>query len=321
MASYLVTGGAGFIGSHLCDALISNHELYVLDDLSSGRLENLPASVHFVKGDVRDYALVEDLISRVDGCFHLAAIVSVPQCNEALLTAHSVNLTGTLNVLQAVHAVSQKKHVSPIPVVFASSCAVYGDHSGSPILETEPTHPISFYAELKLAAEYYARFAIEINHVSVTALRLFNVYGSRQSLDNPYSGVISIFLNNLLHDKACVFYGDGTQSRDFVYVKDVVQFFIQAMQKANGEMHIYNVCTGKCTEIKEVARLLSELTHKKYQVRREAPKLGDIHDSLGSPLLAGKELGIRAKTAIEVGLEELVTHSAKSHPNAPAPSS
>lgn len=304
MASYLVTGGAGFIGSHISDALVANnHQVYVLDNLSSGLLDNVNPKVTFVKGDIDDYPLVQELMSKVDGCFHLAAIVSIPLCNEDLFTAHQVNLSGTLNIIQAARTVAKNKS---IPVVFASSCAVYGDNHSLPILESELPSPISFYAALKLAGEQYGRFSSEIYNTPFTALRLFNVYGARQRLDSSYSGVISIFLNNLLQNTPCLIYGDGRQSRDFVYVKDVAQFFIRAMATSSPVMRTLNVCTGRSTEINTIAILLGDITKQKLIIEHKPAKLGDIYHSRGNPGLAEKELGILANTSLDLGLQELV---------------
>jgi UDP-glucose 4-epimerase len=304
MPTYLVTGGAGFIGSHLCDELVKTAKVYVLDDLSTGSEKNLTKEVTLIKGDISDYDLVRDLISRVDGCFHLAAVVSVPLCNDDFLKAHQVNLTATANLFAT--AVKLSTPTKTIPVVFASSCAVYGNPSSFPITEKTNADPISIYAATKLAAEYYGRFMSELHGWPFTALRLFNVYGPRQQLDNPYSGVISIFLNALLKGNPCNFYGSGNQSRDFVSVYDVIQFFIKAMNSSTCPGQIYNVCTGKSTKIKTIAELLSEDLQKKLTVVHTPPLIGDIEYSLGSPVFTQEELGVRAKVAIESGLKDLV---------------
>lgn len=312
MANYLITGGAGFIGSHLCDELVKDNTVLVLDNLSSGRLENLPEGVHLIKGDVRDYALVEELMSQVDGCFHLAAVVSIPLCNEDFLKTHAINVTGTMNILQSSHALA--KHKKPVPIVFASTCAVYGDSKTMPMKETGPVNPISLYAATKIISEYYGRFMNEMYQVPFTSLRLFNVYGPRQPLDSSYSGVISIFLNALLHGNPCIFYGDGNQSRDFIYVKDVVKFFIQAMTTVADSSRVYNVCTGKDTSIAKIAALLSQALKKDYTIEHEPPKIGDIYNALGSPVLASKELGIKAAITIKAGIKDFITAIRESRP-------
>ena len=301
MKSYLVTGGAGFIGSHLCDALLARgHDVYVLDNLSSGKIENLASGVKFIEGDILDYVLVKKLISRVDGCFHLAAIVSVPLCNEDLLKVHHINLTGTMNVIQSVYETKK------MPIVFASSSAVYGDINQPPHNEFTRTSPISYYGALKLFAEDCARYANTLYNIPFTALRLFNVYGIRQSLDSAYSGVIPIFINQLLHDEHCKIYGDGSASRDFIAVQDVVQFFIKAMQTSTNAMRVYNVCTGKPSSINEIANLLDINFAQNMVIDYLPHKPGDILHSFGNPDLATRELGYTARIKLADGLAEFV---------------
>jgi len=310
MACYLVTGGAGFIGSHLCDALIKNHEVYVLDDLSSGSRENLPQGVHLIQGDVCDYGTVEEVMSKVDGCFHLAAIVSIPLCNQNLMKAHQINLTGTLNVIESARTVSRL--ATPVPIVFASSCSVYGASQQLPHAESAPTNPISIYAAMKLCSEYYGRFANELHGVPFTALRLFNAYGSRQKLNSIYAGVTTIFLNHLLQNQHCSIYGDGEESRDFIYVKDIVAFFIRAMETSTSTTRIINACTGIQTSITTIAQVLSELVHKPLAFDYFPHKLSDIRHSQGNPKAALELLGIQANTTIEQGLREFTADVLKS---------
>ncbi|KTD25906.1 NAD-dependent epimerase/dehydratase family protein [Legionella maceachernii] len=304
MDTYLVTGGAGFIGSHLCDQLVKYAKVYVLDNLSTGRKENLPKEAIFIEGDICDYQLVRSLMEKVNGCFHLAALVSVPLCNENILKAHEVNLTATVNLLKTAGELSSASR--SLPIVFASSCAVYGNSLHFPIKENAPLSPISIYGYTKLAAECYARFISEIHKLPLTALRLFNVYGPRQKLDSPYSGVISIFLNNLLHDNPCIFYGSGEQSRDFISVEDVVLFLMKSMATSSRTVRTYNVCTGKSTKIKTIANLLSQELKKELVIMHKPQKIGDVECSLGDPFLAREELGIFAKSSIESGLKNLV---------------
>ncbi len=300
MAHYLVTGGAGFIGSHLCEALLAaNHTVNVLDNLSSGRLENLPTGARLMIGDIQDRALVNDLLSEVDGCFHLAAIASVPLCNEDWLAAHQVNLTGTLQIIEAARA-------NTVPVVFASSAAVYGDSQELPLRETAHISPISIYGLNKLACEDYARIASQLFQLPCTALRLFNVYGPRQSPNSSYSGVITVFLNQLLADRSLTIYGKGDQTRDFIYVADIVRFFITAMQTSRPGLRVYNACSGHSTSIQAIADCLAQILQKHPELIYQPPKLGDIYHSLGNPELAKRELGIVAETSWEEGLKQLV---------------
>lgn len=304
MARYLVTGGAGFIGSHLCEALLKQgHKVYVIDNLYSGLLANIPPAAEFIQGDIQDNQLVKKLMDEVDGCFHLAAIASVSICNTQWINSHQVNLTGTLNILE--HAKSNSKRSKPIPVVFASSAAVYGNSQKLPLSEIGPTQPISTYGVDKLCCEHYAHVANQLYQIPCTALRLFNIYGPRQSLNNSYSGVITIFLNNLLNNQPLNFYGNGEQTRDFVYVKDAANFFIKAMEKIQPTMRIYNVCTGKETSIQTIAKSLAQILSKQPKINLEPPKPGDIFSSIGNPGLIQQELKITAETSLLRGLEDL----------------
>ncbi|MGH7152360.1 MAG: NAD-dependent epimerase/dehydratase family protein, partial [Acetobacteraceae bacterium] len=186
MATWLVTGGAGFIGSHLCDALLRRGDaVRVLDDLSTGKRENLPAGAELMIGDIADPAAVERALAGVDGCFHLAAIASVARGIDDWLGTHCTNLTGTITVFDAV-----RRH--PVPVIYASSAAVYGDCPAQPLTERAPTAPLSAYGADKLGCELHARVARQVHGITTVGLRFFNVYGPRQDPDSPYSGVISI---------------------------------------------------------------------------------------------------------------------------------
>jgi len=305
MASYLVTGGAGFIGSHLCEALVEKkHTVYVLDNLSTGKLKNIHEKVNFIEGDIRDYLLLLDLMSKVDGCFHLAAIASVMQSNEHPLQAHEINLTGTLNVIECTRALNNKQ--KNIPVVFASSSAVYGNNQTLPNQEDGLTIPISNYGAQKLCGEYYGKFTNNLYATPFTALRLFNVYGARQTLESDYSGVITIFIKNLIAGFPITFYGDGEQARDFIYVKDVVRFFIRAMETSTDSMRIYNVCSGKKTSIHTIANILGEILKIKPDIIIEPHRIGDILYNYGSPTLAKNELDILAEYSLESGLTKLL---------------
>lgn len=305
MAHYLVTGGAGFIGSHLCDALVAKgHTVYVLDDLSSGSLDNLPKDVQCIRGDIRDEALLEHWMAKTQGCFHLAAVVSIQRCNDEPLHAHGVNLTGTLHVLESACRVSLKRG-STVPVVFASSCAVYGDGK-IPHQESSPLHPLSLYAVQKAAGEQYGYGMNALHGLAFTALRLFNVYGTRQKSDSMYAGVIPVFLTRLAAEQPCIFYGDGLQSRDFISVKDVAQFFIKAMLTSTQAARTFNVCTGSNTSIQALAELLSKLSSKPLKTQLLPARIGDIKHSLGSPKRASKALGMVAQYALPVGLGQYI---------------
>ena len=217
-STYLVTGGAGFIGSHLCDALVRDgHAVRVLDDLSTGRRANLPLGVELIEGDVADPAAVRAAVAGVDGCFHLAAIASVARGVEDWLGTHRANLTGTITLFDEV-----RRQPRPVPVVYASSAAVYGDCADLPITEAATKRPLSAYGADKYACELHAVVASHVHHVPTVGLRFFNVYGPRQDPRSPYSGVISIFCERVRRGVAIDIFGNGGQTRDFITVADVV---------------------------------------------------------------------------------------------------
>ena len=249
MARYLVTGGAGFIGSHLVEALIADgHLVRVLDDLSSGRIENLPHGVDLITADVTEQRAVRRALSDVDGCFHLAAIASVERCRHEWLRSHKVNLAGTITVFEEACR-AQKALGRPLPVVYASSAAVYGNTSEIPISEAAPTRPINAYGVDKLGCELHAAVASRIHKLQAVGLRFFNVYGPRQDPHSPYSGVISVFCQRILRGAPLEIHGDGSQVRDFVYVRDVVNALRRAMDAAAPAAQVFNVCTGIGTKI------------------------------------------------------------------------
>ena len=202
MTCFLVTGGCGFIGSHLVESLVNEgHKVRVLDDLSTGKRENVPAQCEVVVGSVTDNQLVRDCMTDIDGCFHLAAIASVQESNENWLGTHEVNLTGTINVFDACRK-------NRTPVVYASSAAVYGDNAEMPLKESSGVRPLTAYGADKLACELHAQVASLVHSVPTSGMRFFNVYGPRQNLSSAYSGVISIFVDRILrHEPLCI-YGD-----------------------------------------------------------------------------------------------------------------
>lgn len=272
----LVTGGAGFIGSHLVDGLMSGgFDVIVLDDFSSGRRENL--SVHFAKsnfcfveGDVRDKADVKRALEGVDVVFHLAAIANVGFSVKDPLLVNEVNVGGTLNVLRESLEASVKRFV------YASSCVVYGESVNLPINEEQPTKPMSPYGVSKLAAEYYCRVFCEIYGLETVCLRFFNVYGSRQVI-GPYSGVIMKFIDKLKHGKKLMIYGDGEQTRDFVFVEDVIAACLRAMRCKNCVGEMINVGLGVETTVNRLADVLIEVFGSRdVKPVYAEPKAGDI---------------------------------------------
>jgi UDP-glucose 4-epimerase len=297
---YLVTGGCGFIGSHLCDALIAQgHTLRVLDDMSTGVIDYLPLGVELVLGDVADLALVKGAMQDVDGCFHLAAVASVERSNSDWCGTHKINQQGSVNVFEAARVCGHNK---TIPVVYASSAAIYGDNATIPLDESSMPRPISAYGADKLGSEHHARVAWLTHKVSTVGMRFFNVYGPRQNPSSPYSGVISIFIDRILKGLPITVFGDGKQTRDFIYVGDVVNHLITAMNQQNGEASVYNVCTGQSTSIIQLAKTLSMVSGNDVNIQHQTARTGDISTSLGDPSKAKACLGIQADVSLGEGL-------------------
>lgn len=300
MGLYLITGGAGFIGSHLADALLARGDaVRVLDDLSTGRRENLPPAASLIVGDVADPAAVRAAMAGVDGCFHLAAIASVARAAEDWLGTNRANLVGTIAVLDAARG-------ARTPVVYASSAAVYGDCPVQPIAETAPTAPRSAYGADKLACELHAAVATEVFGVPTVGLRFFNVFGPRQSPGSPYSGVISIFAGRLRRGEAVDVFGDGGQTRDFVYVADVVAALLAAMTRRPAGHRVFNVCTGHATSVRALAETIASLSGQALQARTHPPRPGDIRHSVGLPVAAREALGLAPPTPLRDGLAEVL---------------
>lgn len=302
----LVTGGAGFIGSHLVDHLLARGEtVVVLDNLSSGRGENLAPCAKLVVGDIRDAELLRDLIRNVDSVFHLAALVSVQECVNKWDVGHAINLGGTIKLFQAA---AEKENV---PVVYASSAAIYGDQSGSDCCETSYPAPLSPYGADKLSCEHQARAMAEIHGLCSVGLRFFNVYGPRQDPASPYAGVISKFCGNRLANRPHMIYGDGLQSRDFIYVSDIVEGLILARAHAQGiaGAKAFNLCTGVGTNLVDLVDQIDTAAGRGASpVAYADARGGDIRMSVGNGTLAHMELGFTARTPICDGLG-LLWHS------------
>lgn len=300
MAAYLVTGGCGFIGSHLVDALLSaGHTVRILDDLSTGKRENVPAADDIVIGDVSDAAVVADAMQGVDGCFHLAAIASVQRSNEEWALTHRVNLTGTVNVFDAAR---QAKNGGPIPVVYASSAAVYGDNPAVPLAENAEKRPLTAYGADKLGCEQHARVAGNVHGVPTTGFRFFNIYGPRQDPGSPYSGVISIFADRLASGQVATVHGDGGQRRDFVYVGDCVRFVMAGMDKASVDADVFNVCTGTPSSLLDLIAALSDAGRRDLAVQYGPARIGDIRDSFGDAAKTTSVFGKAVETSLRDGL-------------------
>jgi UDP-glucose 4-epimerase len=299
MARYLVTGGAGFIGSHLVESLLADgHAVRVLDDLSGGNRDDLPSSVEFIKADIVDPDMVGDAFDAIDGCFHLAAIASIERCNLEWLRTHQVNLSGTINVFNA----ARRSGRGEIPVVYASSAAVYGDCHTTPASEDGCAVPLSAYGADKRACELHAHAAGVTHGLRTIGLRFFNLYGPRQDPRSQYSGVIAIFLDRLLRGQPVEIYGDGGKVRDFTFIADAISALRRAMPAASARAPVFNVCTGKGTTVHRLAETIAALCGTELIVSYRPSRSGEVQSSIGDPRRAAEELGFRAHTALPEGL-------------------
>lgn len=305
MALYLITGGCGFIGSHLAEELLAGgHRVRIIDNLSTGKMSNLPENVvpercEVVVGDVSQKQVVDQCFADVDFCFHLAAIASVQLSNEDWAGTHRANLTASINVFNAARD-------KQVPVVYASSAAVYGDNAETPLKESAILRPLTAYGADKLGSELHARVASLVHSVPTTGLRFFNVYGPRQDASSPYSGVISIFTSKVSRQQALTIYGDGEQIRDFIYVKDVVQYLLSAMARVSLTPSTFNVCTGRNTSINQLAKTIMSVSGKRVDISYLAARKGDIRVSVGAPHLAERQLEFRATESLASGLRKLI---------------
>ena len=298
----LITGGCGFIGSHLADRLVADgHTVTILDNLSNGLRKNAPTDATLVVGDVADAPLVQSLVADADAVFHLAAIASVERCTHDWLNAHRTNLTGTITVLDAARA-------RKTPVLYASSAAIYGDNPNLPLGETAVARPLSAYGLDKLSGEQNAAIAWKFHGVPSVGLRFFNVYGPRQEASSPYSGVISKFMANAQAGEPLTFFGDGEQRRDFIYVDDIVQLLVTAAASNMNGAHIFNGCTGIATSLRQLAQTIGDAMGAPISTHHAAVREGDIRHSLGNPDAARKALGFYATTSLADGLKSLLRH-------------
>jgi UDP-glucose 4-epimerase len=302
VTTYLVTGGAGFIGSHLCEVLLARGDtVRVLDDLSTGHRRNVPAGATLIEADVADPSAVAEAMQGAGGCFHLAAIASVERGMTDWLGSHRANLTGTITVLDAI-----RRQGSRVPVVYASSAAVYGDAAIGPIAETCPCAPLSAYGADKRGCELHARVASHVHFIPTVGLRFFNVYGPRQDPNSPYSGVISIFCQRIAAGLPVNIFGDGRQTRDFVYVADVVRALLAGMALRPADSPVFNVCTGVPTSVELLARLIADAAGETLRVQTQPPRSGEIMHSLGVPSLADRILGIHGRITLAIGLRRVL---------------
>ena len=296
----VVTGGCGFIGSNIAEELIKKHYVVVIDDLSTGRIENIQSlqdkeNFEFVRGNITDLGLLKQIFEDVDCIFHQAAIPSVQRSVENPIDTNEANIKGTLNVLIAARDCGVKK------VVYASSSSVYGDTPELPKKENMRPNPQSPYAVSKLTGEYYCKVFSEIYGIKTVCLRYFNVYGPNQDPASEYAAVIPRFINRVLNNQPPIIFGDGNQTRDFTFVKDVVKANILAMEK-NVE-GVFNIAYGQQISINELANKIMEIVGVKLNPVYDKPRPGDIRNSLADISLAKQKLGYMPEYSLEKGLE------------------
>jgi UDP-glucose 4-epimerase len=299
---YLVTGGAGFIGSHITRTLLERgNQVRILDNFSSGKRENLNGlDVELIEGDLRDASKVAEAVKGIDIVFHEAAFVSVAESMEKPLECLDVNVAGTSIVFEAARKAGVKR------VVIASSAAVYGDSEVYPLSEDSPLRQLSPYATSKRIDEKYAELFTNYFGLEVAALRYFNVYGPRQRPDSMYAAAVPIFIRRMLDNKPITVYGDGGQTRDLVNVRDVVQANLLASEHPAAPGKIFNVCTGVETRLLDLLDILYEIFPNAPKHVHAEPRAGDIYRSIGTPKKIVETLGFKPNVTLAEGLKEAV---------------
>jgi nucleoside-diphosphate-sugar epimerase len=300
MASYLVTGGAGFIGSHLAEELVHRgHRVRVADNLVTGKRRNLEhiRDVDFVEGDLADLAFARTATEGMEFVLHQAAIASVPRSVKDPVTSNRANIDGALNVLVAARDTGVKR------VVFAGSSSVYGDTPTLPKHEGMTPNPLSPYALQKLVGEEYCRMFTRLYGLETVTIRYFNVFGPRQDPGSPYSGVISLFANALLDSRPPTIYGDGEQTRDFTYVANVVDGVLKACEAREANGQTINVATGSRMSLNELLKVMNRLAGTSMAPLRQEPRTGDVRDSQADISKAQSLLGYQPTVSSEEGLK------------------
>ena len=311
MANILVTGGAGFIGSHLAEILLKQgHQVRVLDNFSTGKKENLlfeepHPSLEVINGDVRDLRDCEKAVAGVEYVFHQAALASVQRSVEDPLTTQAVNVGGTLHILMASREAGVKR------VIYASSSAIYGDTPVLPKHEEMPPSPLSPYALQKYIGEQYCRLFFQLYGLDTLSLRYFNIFGPRQDPASIYSAVIPRFIEALVEGRSPVVYGDGEQSRDFTYVENVVEANVLAMAVSHGRGEVMNIAYGQRTSLNQLLEILQRILKSKVRATYQDPRLGDVKHSLADIGKAIAFLHYQPRVGIEAGLKRTAGYFGK----------
>ncbi|MFN9984270.1 MAG: SDR family oxidoreductase [Pirellula sp.] len=306
MARCLVTGGCGFIGSHIVRGLLeAGHRVRVLDNLSTGKRENLDEvldRIELIEGDINDPIAVKEAISGVERVFHQAALASVQMSLEKPLDTNHACVTGTLSMLHHSMQAKVKRFV------YAASSAAYGDQPTSSKRESDLPSPLSPYAVAKLAGEYYCQAYFHSFGMETVGLRYFNVYGPRQDPDSPYSAVIPLFVSRILSGEKPSIYGDGLQSRDFTYVSNVVHGNLLASERPNIGGRVFNIADGGQTTLLQLLKLRGGLLGKSIEPDFLPARLGDVRESLADITLARKLLGYEPQVRLEEGLKRTISY-------------
>lgn len=306
---YLVTGGAGFIGSHIVQTLLEQGaSVRVLDNFSTGKRENLEpltrkfdsSQLEICEGDMRDASRVEEVVRGVEIIFHQAAFVSVPQSMQEPQTCFDVNIKGTSLLFDSARQAGVRR------AVVASSAAIYGNADALPLVEDTPPQPMSPYAVSKRVKEMYAELFTVSYGLEVVALRYFNVYGPRQRPDSMYAAAVPIFARRLLEGKPATIFGDGGQTRDLINVRDVVRANLIAAEHWYAAGQIFNICTGVETRLLDLLGVMYELIPNAPPHEFGSPRAGDVYRSVGSPQKAAQVMGFQADVSLVVGLKEVI---------------
>ena len=301
LANYLVTGGAGFIGSHISEALVTRgHRVRVVDNFVTGYRHNLRQGVEFAEGDLADAAVAASVVQGMDYVVHQAAIPSVPRSVDRPVESHRANVDAMLNLLIASRDAGVKR------LVFAGSSSVYGDTAVLPKTETMPTSPLSPYALQKLMSEMYGQMFTRLYGFETVTTRYFNVFGPRQDPSSPYSGVISLFIKALHERTTPVIYGDGEQTRDFTYVSNVVDGVIRSAETPGVAGHVFNVATSSRISLNQLLRTLKKIFGSDVAPIYKATRAGDVRDSQADISKAADMLGYKPTVGLEEGLRETV---------------